>query len=129
MSAHEPNSHMQVHSTVAEMERLGVTQAALMKEGRRVIRAALLQQIDPKPAAVPAQQAAEQPGEVDPAVVDGVNCSDKKAAEASVGLVFLLRWLQLHGQACPCCLQCGPTCMLSWQTARSAPLQPGRAGS
>ena len=90
---------MQAHSAAAEMERLGVTQAALVKESRKVIRAALTQQHTPEAVAPAAQPSAEQPSaEVDPAVVEGVNCSDKKAAEFSVGLVFLLRWLQLHDQ-------------------------------
>ena len=108
-------ARMQAQSAAAEMDRQGVSQAALLKESRKVIRAALTQQNAPEAAAPAAQPSAEQSGaEVDPAVVEGVNCSDKKAAEFSVGLVFLLRWLQLHGQVCrwcpvrphqgPCCL-------------------------
>ena len=97
----------QIQSARAEVERCGVTQAALFKEARRVIRAALTaapgaesaskSQPDPLPA--PASEAQEAPAEVDAALVQGVDCSSKKAAEYSVGLVFLLRWLQLHGQA------------------------------
>ena len=39
---------------------------------------------------------------VDPADVDGVNFATRQAAELSVGVVFLLRWLRLHAKVKLC---------------------------